>query len=113
MDDFDDWTRQFNFADFGFGEDMVDRFREFNKENPHVLERLTDMALKLKRKGHKRVGIAMFFEVLRWEHMRKTTGDPFKLNNNFKAFYSRIIEKRTPELEGFFTKRQARADEEG
>jgi hypothetical protein len=51
------------------------------------------------------------FEVLRWGHgMARVTGaDEFKLNNNFKAHYARLLMQTTPELSGFFELRQARS----
>ena len=36
---------------------------------------------------------------------------PNKVNNNYRAFYSRLIEQTYPELVGVFTKRGSVADE--
>ena len=48
------------------------------------------------------------FEVIRWEYDLKTTGD-FKLNNNYTAWYARLVMERNPSLDGFFQLRKAKA----
>ena len=83
------------------------KFEEYHKNNPEVYERLVELALGLLNRGHKRYGIAGLFEVLRWESAMETVGDHFKLNNNYRAFYARLIMDNEPRLHGFFeTRRQ-------
>lgn len=100
-----DWT---GFYD----DDMVEKFKDFHEANPQVYERLVNMTRNLVARGRPRIGMGMLFEVIRWEHYMKTEGEPFKLNNNYRAFYSRLIEKENPDLKGIFTKRQSVSDEE-
>ncbi len=96
-----------------FSDDMGQKFWDFHEANPHVLRELAGRARTLKLRGHRRIGIGMLFEVMRWNHMLKTTTDePFKLNNNYRAYYSRLIEHDYPELVGVFTKRESRSDTE-
>ena len=90
--------------------DLTKAFWEFHNANPHVLERLKNLACELQDRGRQRIGIGMLFEVLRWEHYMSTTGECFKLNNNYRAFYSRLLESRVPRLQGTFTKRASCAD---
>ena len=85
-------------------------FALFHAANPDVYNRLVAMTLRLKERGRERIGIAMLWEVIRWEHEISTTGDKFKLCNNYRAFYARLIERRVPELDGIFTKRRSAAD---
>lgn len=87
-----------------------DAFEEFHQRHPEVLEQLRRRALRAQRRGY-RPGIAALFEVLRWGHgMARVSGaDEFKLNNNFKAHYARLLMQTTPELSGFFELRQARS----
>lgn len=77
--------------------DLEAAFLEFHSENPHVLDRLETLALEAYRRGKRRWSIAAIYEVARWEHFR-TTGDEWKLNNNFKPLYARLIMKRNPRL---------------
>lgn len=90
--------------------DQLERqFREFHQANPHVFDRLRQMAHAARRRGHRRIGMKMLFEVIRWEHMLKTE-DPhgFKLNNNYTAFYARLLMQRDPTLDGMFETRGTR-----
>ncbi len=87
------------------------KFTEFHNRNPHVLNRLTQMAFDLKERGHRRVGIEMLFNVIRWETMMEIE-DPsslYKLNNNYKPHYARMIMETYPELDGFFEVRELKA----
>jgi len=85
-------------------------FDKFHRQNPGVAARLTRMALDLRRAGRQTYGMAGLFEVLRWQTAIETVGSQWKLNNNYRSFYSRLIEGMVPELEGFFTRRQSVAD---
>lgn len=88
---------------------LEDDFRQFAEENPHVEQRLVALALDLKRRGYNKGGIGMLFEVLRWQTMMQTSESAaggFKLNNNYRAFYARLIMSKYPELRGFFEVRE-------
>jgi hypothetical protein len=86
-------------------ETLEDRFREFHEENPHVYEEIVRLCRKAKERGRQRWGIGGVFEVLRWSWL-KTTGEEFKLNNNHRAFYARLVMEREPDLAGFFQLRE-------
>ena len=87
-------------------------FDDFHRKNPHVMQELIGMALDLKRNGIDEWGIGALFEVLRFRRAMKTTGDEFKLNNNYRAFYSRKLMDAVPELKNFFRVRGSVADQE-
>jgi len=85
---------------------LHERFDEFHAENPEVYRRLVEMARSLKKTGRERYGIASLFEALRWHIAMETKGDTFKCNNNFRAFYARLIMERESDLAGFFETRE-------
>lgn len=91
-------------------EDRVRRaFAEYHREHPWVAARLVSITTRYKKAGRRR-GIGFFFEVLRHERlMESADSDGFKLNNNFRSRYARLIEREHPELRGFFRKRRLRA----
>jgi hypothetical protein len=92
-----------------FDKSAQDKFEEYHAQNPQVLKaliRLTDQAVA---NGHKRLGIELIYNVLRWETMISTMGDEYKLNNNYKSRYARLIEEVRPDLEGIFNKRGLRS----
>ena len=64
------------------------RFEQFHKNNPQVAAALKEMAYGLREKGVKRFGMKALFEVLRYQTALETDGEPYKLNNNFTAFYA-------------------------
>lgn len=88
-------------------ETIQQAFMRFHEANPWVAAELRRMALDLVAQGHQRVGIGMLFEVLRWRFMRGTDdpGSTFKLNNNYRSRYARMLELTTPELAGRFETR--------
>jgi hypothetical protein len=88
----------------------IDReFAEFHAANPHVYDELVMLARRARRAGTTRLGIGMLFEVLRWRHALRTRGDDFKLNNNYRSRYARMLMDREPDLNGVFEIRELRA----
>lgn len=83
-------------------------FAAFHAENPHVYGELKMLALRARRRGATRIGIGMLFEVLRWRRTLRTDGDDFKLNNNYRSRYARMLNQE-PELAGCFETRELRA----
>ena len=84
---------------------IEEKFNEFHKENPEVYKQLVSMSRQLKVAGHKKCGMKMLFEILRWRSMLKTQGDEYKLPNNYTSRYARLIMENEPGLEGFFETR--------
>lgn len=81
------------------------QFRQFHAANPDVLQRLLDLARPLQAADSARISIKMLFEILRYEHALWTTGDRFKLNNNFHSRYVRLIQEIDPDLGELFETR--------
>ncbi len=82
-------------------------FLDFHTANPWVYDALVHLARDLKRRGRHRLGIGMLFEVLRWQWFR-TTADPtseFRLNNNYRSRYARMIMAREADLSDIFETR--------
>lgn len=99
-------TREVTEPDYQDCQTIEERFEAFHKRNPQVYRALRDMALELRRRGHRQYGIKALFEVLRFNTAMQTHGDTFKLNNNYTALYARLLMDNEPELEGFFETRQ-------
>lgn len=83
-------------------------FELFDAANPWVFEKLSELALDLVERGHERIGIAMLFEVVRWNVMRATSDESsrFKLNNNMRSRYARKLMDSDPRLAGKFEIRE-------
>ena len=78
----------------------AEKFEDFHAHNPQVFAELEKLAQVMIQKGRKKIGIGLLFEVLRWEFYMNTD-DPnseFKLNNNYRSHYARLLIERNPEL---------------
>lgn len=87
-------------------------FLEFHKENPEVYVQLVRLARQWVSAGKARLGIATLFEKLRWELHVSGLSDKegYKLNNNYRALYARLIMRREEDLDGLFETRSLAAE---
>jgi hypothetical protein len=86
-------------------------FVEFHEKNPQVYERLVKLARDLRARNRSRkLGIGMLYEVVRWMHFMETTDEEYKLNNNHRSRYARMIMRNEPDLADAFEVREL-ADE--
>lgn len=92
---------------------LEERFEEFHRANPHVYQELLKRALCLRERGVRRFGIAAIFEALRYEAAMETGGDTWKLNNDYRAFYARLLMKNVVALNGFFEIREQKGVSDG
>ena len=88
-----------------------ERYALFAQKNPHVYRALVASARYLRSRGVKRMGIALLFERLRWQYL-ETHGDPYLLNNTYRAFYARDIMAREADLADVFETRDSPHDPE-
>lgn len=86
-----------------------ERFTTFHNGNPKVYREIVGIARQMKARGVQKMGISLIFERLRWLHFIEVqTDEGFKLSNDFRAEYARLIMNREPDLEGFFETRALR-----
>lgn len=86
-------------------------FEEFHHHNPKVYVVLVRLAREwTKRTGRRELGIKTLYERTRWEIALATSDPDFKLNNNYTAFYARLIMAQEPDLAGMFDLRVSDAD---
>lgn len=85
------------------GQTIRQQWWAFHCANLHVYDLLKKMALELKAQGYQKCSISLLWERLRWESYIQTQGSgEYKLSNSHRAFYSRLLMAREPELKGFF-----------
>lgn len=88
---------------------LAQSFERFHRDNPHVYETLVRLARRWRsRNPGRRCGIGMLYEVARWTLELRTEGEPVALNNNYRAFYARLLMDTEPDLEGVFETRRQR-----
>jgi hypothetical protein len=85
------------------------RFERFHRDNPTVYVSLVAYARRAKSRGFSHYGIDTLFEILRWHTTIETTDTEFKLNNNFRSRYARLIMEREPDLADFFELRELKS----
>ena len=76
-------------------------FEKFHNDNPHVLGKLEELTTEWFASGHRKVGMKMLWEMLRWFYgTRVVESKDFRLNNNFTSRYARLLIERNAEWEG-------------
>lgn len=93
--------------------EMLAEFRAFHIRHPQVFSMFCQFALEKMSQGFKNYAAATIFERVRWETPLGDDGNmQFKLNNNHRAFYTRMFEARYPQYEGFLRKRQQKSKDD-
>lgn len=91
------------------GETLEQRFRQFHTLNPWIFTALEALTEEYLAGGATRVSINMLTEVLRYRR-GQTRGDTYKLNNSYRAFYSRALLQAHPEWDGLIEIRRQRTE---
>jgi hypothetical protein len=93
---------------FQFTHDRIElEFKEFHATHPEVYIGLVRLARTWQDNGSAKLGIATLFEVLRWNsHLNPDKTGGYKLNNNYRALYARLIMEQEPDLDGLFEIRE-------
>ena len=78
-------------------------FNAFNAENPKVWEYFERFSLEVVNKGHLKVSHWLIINRIRWEVYLETTGEDFKISNDYIAFYARLWRARYPQHKDLFT----------
>jgi hypothetical protein len=90
---------------------VIEDFKTFHKENPEVYKLFSRFAYEAINKGHTRLSAEMIINRIRWETSVVTTDKDYKINNDYKPFYSRMFMVQNPKYNLFFHKRGSSADE--
>lgn len=87
-----------------------EKFRAFHEANPHILTELEVATAELIRAGHNRIGIDWLISIVRWENRSKTSDahSIYRINNDYKPRYARLILERHPEWSGVIALRELR-----
>lgn len=88
---------------------LDDKFRKYHQDNPGIFGLFIRFTREARRRGYRHFGSKAVFERIRWHMNVETTGDPFKINNNYTSRYVRLLEKEYPGFVGFYRQRQLKA----
>ena len=83
------------------------RFLKFHANNPEVYANLVRLAREFRRNSqnyNRKMGIGMLYEVLRWNYYINVDlgEEEFKLSNDFRAPYARLMMQQEPDLQDAF-----------
>lgn len=93
-------------------EEMRDQVAAFHRQHPEVWRLFCGFTFEMIHRGYKNYSVNAVFERIRWEIDSGGDGtNSFKLNNNYRAFYSRRFMNMYPEYNGFFRTRQQPSEE--
>ena len=81
------------------------KWRQFHAENPGVYELVKRFAYEAIAKDRNHYSIMTVIQRIRWHTEIETTGDTFKINNNFAPYYARLFHADHPKHDGFFKTR--------
>jgi hypothetical protein len=90
--------------------ELLAKFKEFNEQNPKIYDLFKRFAMEAKQAGRTRFSHWMIINRIRWYTNVETTGDDFKISNDFIAIYARLLVWQMPEFEGFFLLKQCNPD---
>ena len=74
----------------------------WHRANPHVYELFKRFTMQAINRGHRNLSAWLIVNRIRWETSIETTGDDFKISNDFIAYYSRLFMHDHPQYKGFF-----------
>jgi hypothetical protein len=82
------------------------RFLDYHMAHPEVYRKLVEYAHIAKARGYAQLGIGYLWEIIRWQENVAGTKEKYKMSNDYRAHYSRMIMREESGLAGFFTTRQ-------
>ena len=87
------------------------RFEDFHAAHPDVYAKLCEYARAVVAAGYNNIGIALLYERLRWYYkIERPEGiEAYKLSNDFRSRYARLIMQQELDLRGFFKTRELEA----
>lgn len=83
------------------------KFHAFHSANSHVYDVIVEKAREWQAAGNGKLGMSLLFGMVRWVLALETEGDPYRINDHYVPFYSRLIMWQEPDLRGIFDLRSA------
>ena len=88
----------------------IDNFKKYHEENPRVYDLFSEFTYQVINRGFKNFSSESIINQIRWFTSVETVGDVYKVNNDYKPYYSRKFMSDNPQYEGFFRTRLSVAD---
>ena len=95
--------------EFTFEGTAKEKFDQYDNANPHIYELFKRFAFEAIDSGREYFSAEAIVNRVRWETMI-SGDDDYKINNNYKPFYSRKFMNEFPQYNNFFRTRISKAD---
>ena len=99
-------------TEMSFIDPIESNFRKFHRENPIIYKLFKQFTVQAINRGHKKLSSEMIINRIRWETSIVSNDKDYKINNNYKPFYSRLFMNEHPDYKDFFYRRSSKADTE-
>jgi hypothetical protein len=76
---------------------IKEQFKQYHKDNPHVFDLFLNYGRQLLKANRKHYSSRIIIERIRWHLNVETTGDEFKINNNYCSCYGRLLVAKYPD----------------
>ncbi len=80
-------------------------FEDFHNRNPQVWSQFARLTKAVIQRGHSKLFGRMIWELIRYNSMMQTDGDPFKLDNDLLPYYTRLFHIEYPQFGKVFETR--------
>lgn len=86
-----------------YTQEKIDKFRNFHNQNPHIYSKFVELAHQIRNTGRKKYSAESIISVLRWDYDIQTTGSRYKISNDWRSMYPRLLAFEQPVFETFFS----------
>lgn len=87
----------------GLNQEIVRKFLGYHAQNPDIYVLFKKFSFELLEAGRKHYSAQAIVERIRWHYAIDRSGsDDFKINNNYRPCYARLLILENPIFEGFF-----------
>lgn len=93
------------------GKTIREGFKEFMENNPEVGKAFEEQTLRAIAKGRKKLSAKLLVNWIRWNKYIDS-GEAFKINDAYQAYFARWFVAKYPEHKGVFNMRKLRNEEE-
>lgn len=94
---------------FDHNPSIDERFREFDRENPHVFRLFERFAREVREAGHTRYSADAILHRIRWHCNVEIRSHDFKINDHFSSRYARLLVETDQSFANFFEFRRLRS----
>lgn len=87
----------------GYPKHVYEKFKQYHTDNPKVWDLFKRFAYDMRNTGRETYSAEIIINQIRWHHdIESKGGEAFKINNDYKPMYARMLVYKYPEFKDFF-----------